>query len=637
MLDDVQANQSATVDALLKAILEEEELDAAFQAVRHAGEGETAVAQLGKALQDTQETPLPARHTIINLLLQLGSPAAVEPLGAALADDPDPGVRRAALGALEMLDSQASLLRFQDALSDKDRDNQRAALVSLGIAVRESVLAYQADDERKEAISQQLGQVKIANLARLLNREVANLDQSLISKAAAEALGIIGGAEAMQVLCQFLSDELTRQNQIEAAVGLSDEERARQNEMAALRAQIAWSVVIALREIGAPEAVPCLASTLRRSVNDQVRQVAADALGRLAFPNGIEPLFEAALLDQSPKVRHAARDALARIPDWRKKVELLLRALEASPLQRGQLDAMVLVGTVRPSDVEMAGKEHQLTDFLIARALDHTNNDRLLSLCASLVIASANGSLTLAGERIDAFRKASGISEEQLRPLRVEVGGAKALSPVLSQLEENLKTYFQEPIKTLNSETQHVWRQTIRIAQIGFVLRALMSVTLFGIGAYLVLSSYTHFVSGTLDVEGFFGPGVAFVAGLGTMLTMIYTGLLREIRKSVSDVGAADAAFMAYIHRLLQVSHTFSYYYLDGKATFDELETAGDLIEDTLQETVRIIRSSSEDEQKAGQSQNGPLPDLSQLPRADVPPPHTEQPTQPTEGSTVGG
>lgn len=137
-----------------------------------------------------------------------------------------------------------------------------------------------------------------------------------------------------------------------------------------------------------------------------------------------------------------------------------------------------------------------------------------------------------------------------------------------------------------------------RIAQIGFALRALMSVTLFGIGAYMVITSFQYFLRGELNTEAFFGPGVAFVAGLGTMLTMVYTGPLRDIKKAVSDVGAADAAFMAYIHRLLQVSHTFSYYYLDGKATFDELQSAGDLIKDTLTETVKIIRTEADEDNK---------------------------------------
>lgn len=581
---------SPVVNALLEAVLQGGDTEKAITDVQIANAQTEAVATLGPCLQDTHGTPVQTRNTIVNVLFRLGDLSATQPLAKALSHDPDPGVRHTALGTLEVMDPRGSLLLFQQALADKETNIQQAALVSLGIAIRYSVLAVQDDTAQKQAVQQQLSQIKLENLAKLLNRETRNQEENLRSIAAASALGIVGGSDALRVLCQFLQDELALQAQFETADGQTDEERTRESERAELRTQIAVNVVYALREVGMPEAVPCLGATLRRNVNAQVRQLTAVTLGKLPFTTIVEPLFQATLLDQSPKVQHAARDALTRFPDWQEKARQLLRTLDSSPLQRGQLEAMALIETIRPDAEALTRDPHLLTNFLIAQALDHTKNERLLSLCASLIIASANGSLTLAGECLDVFRRHNAVTEEQLRPLRVEIGGARALSPLLAQLEENLKIYFQEPIKALNEDTQHVWRQTLRIAQIGFALRSLMSVTLFIIGAYLVIHSYHLFTTGTLDIEGFFGPGVAFVTGLATMLTMVYTGPLRDIRKSVSDVGAADAAFMAYIHRLLQVSHTFSYYYLEGKASFDELKTAGDLIEDMLTETVKIIR-----------------------------------------------
>jgi hypothetical protein len=281
------------------------------------------------------------------------------------------------------------------------------------------------------------------------------------------------------------------------------------------------------------------------------------------------------------------------------KSRQLLETLQAGGQTRADIDAPSLISAIKPPPEEMVENPHLLTDFLIEQAAANAQDERVTALLAGLTIACANSSMTLAAERIDAVQEQSQLPAESLRPLRVEVGGSKALDPILGQLKENLKTNFQEPINTLNERTSKVWQQTIRIAQLGFGLRAAMSVGLFLIGAYLVLDSYQLFRSGGLDQANFFGPGVSFVAGLGTMLAMIFTGPLKEIRKAVGDVGMASAIFIAYIHRILQISHTFSYYYLERRIDFDELQKAGDLIEDTMRDTVEMLQNTDENGRKS--------------------------------------
>ena len=170
-----------------------------------------------------------------------------------------------------------------------------------------------------------------------------------------------------------------------------------------------------------------------------------------------------------------------------------------------------------------------------------------------------------------------------------------------SQLEKNLIEYFQKPLDQLNKETQSVWKRTVSFANMGFILRAGMSVALFLFGMYLMYDSYQLFKVNPDSTTAMFGAGVPFLTGLGTMLSMVFWGPLREIRHAVSDVGAANVAFIAYIHRVLQVSHTFSHYYLNGKISFEELEKSGKLIEDTMDDAVRVLRNLKEGKNAASE------------------------------------
>jgi len=74
------------------------------------------------------------------------------------------------------------------------------------------------------------------------------------------------------------------------------------------------------------------------------------------------------------------------------------------------------------------------------------------------------------------------------------------------------------------------------------------------------------------------------------MLLIVYTGPLREIRRSVNDLAIGSAAFIAYVHRVLEISHTFSFYYLRQEISFEEMKKSSDMIEDAMNDTVSMLR-----------------------------------------------
>lgn len=565
------------VEQLLSAILDEDvEIDDALAAVVAAGEQETAVSQIGTTLL-SQNNPTFVRMRAILALNQLKRPSAIAFLGESLANDPDPGVRRIALGSLEQQDDIHAIPYFQQAMADTEDDLRQSAMLSLAVAVRKLVIARQAGNAQESI--EVLRQITAVNLNALLRQPMTAQDIGNVSmqQAAATAFGLIGSTESVTYLCQYLNE-------------LQNEETGgEETDIQFLgKLKVLRTIVTALGDIGAVNAIPCLIATLQDSEDLSVKRLAVSALGRMGHDTCIPVLVDRFLRDSSDDVREISRDSLAKTyPDWRKKAAQFVQKLRDGTEQRSQVDVNGVITAVSPPADE--GQPYQLTDYFISQAVDHIEEDRLVALMADLIITSANGSKTVAGERITIFGEAMNITEQQLQPLRVEIGG-KALDPVLEKLQENLVQYFQQPIATLNVETQSVWRNTVRFANMGFMLRSGMSVALFLFGMYLMHDSYQLFKANPDSTTALFGAGIPFLTGLGTMLSMVFWGPLREIRHAVSDVGAANVAFIAYIHRVLQVSHTFSNYYLNGKISFEELEKSGKLIEDTMDDAVRVLR-----------------------------------------------
>ncbi len=578
------------VQSLIDAVRQDdsEAIETAVTAIIEDNMEETAVTAISTILLSPAENDN-IRLQAASALTQLEHPSAVPHLGQALAHDADDGVRRLSLAALERLAPVAGAPYFQTALQDQDKDIGESALVALGNAVWQLVTALQTDPGANvQALRSALQQVTLDNLNKLLR--LKTVSQAAIPSAAASAIHLIDNEQSVTTLCSYLKDAMREQARI-SSLNSEDSDQEQLLEQENLKERVMMSVVRALRDIGTPDVVECLGDALHPSNSLGVRRQAVSALGVLQHEGGIQYLANAFLLDAVTQVRDIAGDRLAGFDNWQRKTTQVLQILSEGSQQRSQINAPKIVTAVNPLPQQLDENPHLLTDFLIEQALIHIDNNRLVSLLAALIIASANDRMSIVAARISAYQTDNNITDQQLQPLRIEVGGVEALTPILKKLEKNLEEYFQKPILQLNQSTSAVWQQTIRIAQWGFALRALMSVTLFVIGAYLVIHSYLQFVSGSLNLEQFVGPGVSFIAGLGTMFSMVFTGPLKEIRKAVNDVGRSSAIFISYIHRILQVSHTFSFFYLKEEIDFDKLKEASDLMEDTMRDAIEALKN----------------------------------------------
>ena len=523
----------------------------------------SAIDAIGQLL-NTAETDLPVRQQAVLALRQLGRASATPYLGQALTRDASPVIRRLSTAALEQIDLQGGLPYFQEAMSDSDTAVQKAAAYALGTAVDTLVAQLSGADALADQEARNiLANVGYATLGHVLTHD----NRETVRQAAANALSLLGGAEAVTYLC--------------AAFDRDEEEPG-----------VLWTVVSALITVGTEgenTAVVCLGTQLRDHENYRLRTRVAGALQQIGHTAAIPYLVEALVQDERDSVRTASAEALASLPNWEAKATQLLDVLSSSRRERAAFDFVAIVQAIRPTREELADNRHLLTDFLIRRAVVLRPDSRLAAIMAGLIIASADGSLSLAGERVNLYQRENQISESDLQTLRIEIGGATALNPILLKLEENLQKNFQEPISELNNETRAMWRQVIRNAQLIFGLRTLMSVIVFAVGIYLVIGSYQQFIQGSLDQVGLFGSGVSFIGGLGLILATVYTGPLKEIRQAVSDFGIANATYIAYVHRILQISHTFTLYYLKEEISFERAKEAGALIEDAANDAMVLL------------------------------------------------
>lgn len=582
------------VENLLNAIRQGQGIDAAVASVP-VPHLPTAVAEVGKILnsKDASNSERQESAKTINKLVDRDDvtdevkKTAAPILGEIYLDTTQTTeakrLRTICLGILEKLNAADTILIFQNAWQIKPDDKRVETAFETAV---NNLLKDTSTRQQNTAIIKQLTP---KNLSSILTKALTSPDEKVgeAAASAAIALGIIGGTQSRTILCGFLEADLQQQ-----AAGT---EQVVLNEVTVT---IRINACNALGDIGDIDATPCLGETLRRHPHYRVRRIAASALNKLGDPRGIAYLVKAFLLDQNLDVRKVAKDTLIKQDNWQEKTNQIIDYLAKTPGQTLFADNYAIVQVMKSANtVSDESTPYPLTDYLIDLTISkHLKNEQLVARLADFIVISAGGSKKIAGERIAFYRDRAdtAVTNETLQPLQIEIGGVTALDPILGQLEKNLEKYFQDPIKNLNDNTREVWRQTIFIAHTGFALRALMSVALFLIGGYLVLDSYQQFKTGDFDMAGFFGPGVSFVSGLATMLTMIFTGPLKEIRKAVSDVGMANTAFISYIHRVSQVSHTFSYYYLQGKISFKELDNAGKLIEDMTDDTVKILKNAED-------------------------------------------
>lgn len=117
-----------------------------------------------------------------------------------------------------------------------------------------------------------------------------------------------------------------------------------------------------------------------------------------------------------------------------------------------------------------------------------------------------------------------------------------------------------------------------------------MSICVFVIGMGVTVAAVWQMVSAD-DGGTLLGPGTSLVAGLTAMLAVIYTGPLKNVRDSVSDLAQASVGFITFMHRLQFVTSLTAADFADGRATYQSLGRTLKFLGDAATDTIVIINA----------------------------------------------
>ena len=311
--------------------------------LKAAGIGVLAVEPLLGVLQDPQ---CPNRRNVVEALSQIGDERVLKPLLGAL-KDLDWQVRVAAVEALGAIRDPRSVEPLNLALKDQDPAVRAAVADALGKLSDNGSLARLTTSLKdsnwcvRKAAVEALGKLKDSRGVEPLTSLLKDSDRD-VREAVVEALGQIRHKSAVEFLVAALTDS---QSSIRhAALGVLKriepdwpESEAAQRAIPALKTALSskeyWvrqAAADTLSKINAmPMAEPSLSAftdpvyykrtatlqALVQALGDwdrDLRQAAAEALGRLADSRAAEALSEA-LNDADAWVRHSADEALSRL------------------------------------------------------------------------------------------------------------------------------------------------------------------------------------------------------------------------------------------------------------------------------------------------------------------------------------
>jgi HEAT repeat protein len=288
----------------------------------------------------------PTRRAVIEAISHIGDERVMKPLIAALKDG-DPHVRVAAVEALGAIRDPRSAEPLTHALTDQDPLVRAAAANALGTMMdngsfdRLTASLKDANWSVRKASVESLGRLKDARAVQPLTELLKDADHD-VREATIEALGQIQHKSAVENLVVALADPQSSVRNLVAGVlrkidGEWERSEAARRAIPALKAaatsreywvrQAAADTLAKLTEI--PQSEPSLSGftdpvyykraaalqALVQALGDwdrDLRQAAAEALGRIADQRALEPL-KAAMEDTDDWVRGSVDRALRRL------------------------------------------------------------------------------------------------------------------------------------------------------------------------------------------------------------------------------------------------------------------------------------------------------------------------------------
>ncbi|MCB0019528.1 MAG: hypothetical protein KDE09_17175, partial [Anaerolineales bacterium] len=75
-------------------------------------------------------------------------------------------------------------------------------------------------------------------------------------------------------------------------------------------------------------------------------------------------------------------------------------------------------------------------------------------------------------------------------------------------------------------------------------------------------------------------------------VTAVHGGSVRDSKQALTEIGAANAVYAAYVQRTLEIGNTYTQLYLQDKLTYQELRVSSQLISEAMNDAVRALRGT---------------------------------------------
>lgn len=311
----------------------------------------------------------------------------------ASAGDQSPDVRRAVATVLKSVKTDKAFETLKTLLQDGQKEVREAAVDALAEAKNDRAVAPLIELVRKEK-------------------------EPRILEKAGEAFGIIGSAEAFDILVEMLSNE---------------------------NKSVRWICIKSLGQIGDARAIAELRKYLDATQPPDLREIATRSLGRLKDKESL-PVFEQMLTaEQDMPLRDAAADAIGRIGDAR-SLDALMKAHETE--KDSVPKATIWKSTLRIAETDLANLDKVAT-WLISRGL----TDEVEEVAAKVSNwAGVNGAAQIAAifEKIADFT----FSKQLWKATKEHYGKLLKFQPTNWKAHKNLVTTYLNLGDSLNAFTK---------------------------------------------------------------------------------------------------------------------------------------------------------------------------------------
>lgn len=366
---------------------------------------------------------------------------------------------------------------------------------------------------------------------------------------------------------------------VQPILALLHQEENENTRMAAARA---------LGAIGDPSAVIPLLEHLQKEEKRAVRKLIYRAFGEIGHPDAVPALRNVLLKNRDYGERYAACEALARF-EGPEAVDALRQALADNSLSENLRGRIVnLLGEMQAKEAIAAIKESLLNTSsdsvgrAAVSALIAIQGDEAVEFLAQLLQEEA-GDRPKVQQRI--LQQFGELQSPQVIPHLCRALLALRRSPAL--VAEARAALLRAPAQ---------WQEKAR--QLVMILDADQTITASNMR--WINSSIVQAVqppAERLQTEPYLL--VDHLAGYGRqyrddermteVLATLALASANDDRKIAGD--RINAAFIAYVHRVLQISHTYSFYYLKQQLTFTEMTQSSDLIQSAMSDTIKALGS----------------------------------------------